>query len=442
LLVVYRQNHLGKGAAAEGSIVNTRRKLMLAAAVAVFLLMNAAALYWLLTSRGSYVIWDIHPTLVAAKAVLKGEDPYSDEVTAEIQRQVYGRPAGPNEDVHAFAYPIYVAYLAVPLALLPLPWAQAVWLALLQLAMLVGLLLTIDVWKWPQQWLARTGLILWCAVLYPVVWGFLLGQPALLAFAVIVLSVWAIVRGSERLAGMALGLTWIKPQLAFLLFPGVLLWAALRRRRQVWLWAAGTFAVILLLPMMLQPGWVGHFIHRLFEYDQYSPFIPPAVLLARACCAPVANWLGPLIVCLLLGATLWGWWRTIRSHRPADFLWAVGMTLITTTAVAPQISTVNQVVLVLPIIGLVRQLYSKGRAGWVAALVLLVFWGATLWLLSWLPPVATATPRYPVEHRVLSPILPSTLAVLWLVARPLLGKESGGLSFPDVDRPELPGAAK
>ncbi|MGD8554140.1 MAG: glycosyltransferase family 87 protein [Anaerolineales bacterium] len=422
--------------------MNTRRRLLLAALIVIFLLVDAAALYWLLTSRGNYLIWDIHPTLVAANAVIEGKDPYSDEVTAEIQRQVYGRPAAPNEDVHAFAYPIYVAYLAIPLALLPLPWAQAAWLALLQLAILAGFLLAIDVWKWPRQRLARGGILLWCAVLYPVVWGFLLGQPALLAFAVIVLCVWAVARGSDRLAGVTLGLTWIKPQLAFLLFPGVLLWAIFRRRHKVWLWATGTFAAIVLLPMLLQPSWVSHFIHRLFEYDQYSPFTPPAVLLAQACCAPVAPWLGPLIVGLFLGATAWGWWRAIRSHRPADFLWAVGMTLIATTAVAPQTSTVNQVVLVLPIIGLVKHLFSKGRGGWAAAVLLLVFWGAALWLLSWLPPVATATPRYPVEHRVLSPILPVTLVILWLATHKLLTAESTGARPAEADRPEWAGGAK
>ncbi|MEJ2211761.1 MAG: hypothetical protein P8129_22375, partial [Anaerolineae bacterium] len=37
----------------------------------------------------------------------EGLNPYSDEVTLRIQQGMYGRPALPDEDQVAFAYPLY-----------------------------------------------------------------------------------------------------------------------------------------------------------------------------------------------------------------------------------------------------------------------------------------------------------------------------------------------
>lgn len=48
--------------------------------------------------------------------LLEGKDPYSEEVTLEIQKGMFGRPARGDEDRVAFAYPLYVSLFILPLA--------------------------------------------------------------------------------------------------------------------------------------------------------------------------------------------------------------------------------------------------------------------------------------------------------------------------------------
>lgn len=382
--------------------------------------LNTVGLYAVFTSRGEYAIWDIHSTLVASRAVLHGQDPYSAEVTEAIWRQLYARPARPDENAHAFFYPAYVAYLAVPLGMLPLPWAQAIWLSLLEGSVVAGFAVIVGTWEWPRGRLARALMLVYCILFYPVVWGFILGQIALVAFALLMLAVHGVQRRWDGLAGVALGLSIVKPQLAFLVVPGVIAWAAARRRWRLLASTCVTVGGLVALPAIFQPNWIASFLRQLMDYQ--NPFTAPAIVAAERCCAiwDAAGWLGPLLVVAILGAVAFGWWVAARGGRDADFLWAVGITLIATTAVAPQISTVNQVVLLLPIFGAVKMLFSKRLPGMAVALGMLLLWGGGLWLLSWLPPVSTAQLRYPVEHRVLSPVVPITLALIWLAGRAAL----------------------
>ncbi|RIK30930.1 MAG: hypothetical protein DCC52_06055, partial [Chloroflexi bacterium] len=75
---------------------------------------------------------DFYSRWVGARAlILRGENPYAAQTTRAIQMGMYGRLAQPDEDQVAFAYPLYAALIAAPLAFLPYSLAQALWMALL-----------------------------------------------------------------------------------------------------------------------------------------------------------------------------------------------------------------------------------------------------------------------------------------------------------------------
>jgi len=113
------------------TLSTAQRALLVTLALALFAL-DTWVMYTMLTSRAQIVVWDFHPPWLGLRAMFfNGADPYSDEVTLAIQRQMLGRPARPDEDQFAFVYPLYVIALIGPLALLPLPVAQALWFSLL-----------------------------------------------------------------------------------------------------------------------------------------------------------------------------------------------------------------------------------------------------------------------------------------------------------------------
>ncbi len=68
---------------------------------------------------------DLYPRWLGARELLRhGRNPYSSEITVEIQRGYYGRPIDPArpydpKDQQGFAYPVYVVFLLAPIVDLP-----------------------------------------------------------------------------------------------------------------------------------------------------------------------------------------------------------------------------------------------------------------------------------------------------------------------------------
>src|SRR6202049_4768667 len=74
---------------------------------------------------------DLYPRWLGARELLlRHRDPYSAEVTREIQSGYYGRPLDPSrvddpKDQQGFAYPVYVVFLLAPTIGLPFPVVQS-----------------------------------------------------------------------------------------------------------------------------------------------------------------------------------------------------------------------------------------------------------------------------------------------------------------------------
>ncbi|NJO84371.1 MAG: hypothetical protein HC828_17385 [Blastochloris sp.] len=95
--------------------------------------------------------FDIVPRLVGARAMLTGQSPYTDAVTADIQRAMFGGVLPPDADQQRFAYPAYAGVLLLPLALLSLDTAISLWLSI----QFVSLLAVVAAWTLILDWQPR-----------------------------------------------------------------------------------------------------------------------------------------------------------------------------------------------------------------------------------------------------------------------------------------------
>ena len=85
----------------------------------------------------------------AWEAYLKyGLNPYSDEAALVTQKAIYGRPALPGEDQNRLTYPFYSIFLHGPFVYLDYPVARAIYMVLLQIALFVGVALTLSLVHW------------------------------------------------------------------------------------------------------------------------------------------------------------------------------------------------------------------------------------------------------------------------------------------------------
>ncbi len=325
---------------------------------------------------------DFYARWVGAQAyVQQGLSPYSDEVSRRIQAGIYGRPLRPGEDLFLFVYPFYVVFVIAPLSVLPYGWAAATWLALLEFGLLAALLLLLDVYRWrppPGLLILLAG---WTLLFYPHMRGILLGQFVVLIGVLLALVIWALSRGRDGLAGVALALTTIKPQVVLLVIPLLLLWAIGQRRWRF----VGAFVLalgsLLAASFLAMPGWLGDFIRQVVTYPMYTAY-PPYILMPvpwilthlifPALGAPVEM---ALRLALLAGLA-WAWWREARSGW-ASFHWTLGLTLVVNSLTAVRTGTTNYVLFLLPLIPLFYHLYR--RVGRLALAVAILALSLGLW---------------------------------------------------------------
>jgi hypothetical protein len=341
---------------------------------------------------------DLYPRWLGARELLKhGRNPYSPEITREIQQGYYGRPLDPSrpddpKDQQGFAYPVYVVFLMAPTVDLPFETAQTMfrWL-LIALA-------AISVWLWLRalHWKMSAGWVLIFAVLMlgwiPIVQGIKLQQLTLLVAGLFAACAACLSAGWLFLAGGLLALATIKPQLAW---PAVLwlLWWALAdwrsRRRFVF-----GFALVMLLLLggaeLVLPGWLRMFYDAIHQYHQYTQNQSMLTVLFGL----IAGRILGVVVFLACAVCL----HRVRREpaTTAVFGRSLALALALTVVIVPMFAIYNQVLLLPAILGLLHSYISGSpvlpaiRKVRVLAGIFLVWpWIATLALSAvclWLTP--------------------------------------------------------
>src|SRR2546428_6928425 len=176
------------------------------------------------------------------------EHGWSHIYSLDLQHQLFTqlRPGAPFGDGERFLSPPPLAWLTVPLTFIGSVGAFYAWLVL-SLAALVA--------AW---WLAAPGAgalrSLWligALAWYPVLYSLSLGQPAMVVLLAVAAAWWLAEAGRPYLAGAVLGLSVVKPQLAFAL-PAVLLVAGRWRIAAAWAVTAAILAGVSLIAIGAQ----------------------------------------------------------------------------------------------------------------------------------------------------------------------------------------------
>lgn len=314
---------------------------------------------------------DLYPRWLGTRELLlHHRDPYSPEVTREIQSGYYGRPLDPQRmddprfdeprDQQGFAYPLHVIFLLAPTISLPFPVVQTGFRWLLVILTLASVLLWLRVVRWRPTAATSAILILLTLGSYAVVQGIKLQQLSLVVGALLAGCGAALVAGNFSLAGFLLALATIKPQLAVPIAGWLLLWAVSDwRRRQAFVWSfALTTAIFLAASEYVLPGWIGRFRDAVAAYRQYTG---GAGSLLEVLATPV---LGKILNgAAVLAVVLAGWRVRHASQDSQAFGTMLALVLALTLVIVPSFAPYNQVLL-LPAVFLIaiswRELWGRG----------------------------------------------------------------------------------
>ena len=290
---------------------------------------------------------DLYPRWLGARELLlHRRNPYSPEITREIQTGYYGRPLDPTrpddpKDEQGFAYPVYVVFLLAPTVRLPFE-TVATGFRWLLVALAVA---TIPLWPRVLRWTVSCGAMLIFCLLsagwLPVVQGIKLQQLTLLVAVLLAACGASLAGGWFFLAGGLLALATIKPQLAWPIVLWLLLWAASdwrARRRFIY-----GFALVMLLLLggaeLLLPGWLRMFVAAIGQYHRYTQNQSVLVFMFGT----IAGRIFELLSVVACAAVVWRMRR--RSAGSPDFGRAFALVLALTVVVVPMFAPYNQVLL-------------------------------------------------------------------------------------------------
>jgi len=351
---------------------------------------------------------DLYPRWLGSRELLlHGRDPYSFEVTGEIQTGYYGRPLDPSRpgdpmDEERFAYPVYVAFLLAPTVQLPFSVVQP----LFKWTLGALTIITVPLWLRFVGWRTSPALtaifVVFVLGSFGAVQGIRLQQLTLLVAALIAAGAAALIQQRLTIAGFLFALATIKPQLVLPLMGWLLVWSCgnFRERWKLLLGFFITLAALLAASQYLLPGWLGRFAVAITAYRRYTG--GAGSVLDVLASTGVGRTLAVLAIILVAVS---GWRMRHASTASDAFRWLTALVLSTTVLVVPMTAPYNQLLL-LP--GVFYILSSSDRLWRSRGAVRVVFLaGAAMVLEPFLAAFALM---------LVSPIIPaSTLLRFWAV---------------------------
>jgi glycosyl transferase family 87 len=347
------------------------------------------------------------PWLGSRELLLHGRNPYSEQVTHEIQMEFYGRvieqsldQPGNAIDEQRFAYPVYAVFFVAPIVRLEFQQGQLWALPVLGFLTAASVLLWLGALRWGLSATTAAALILFVLSSPQIVQGLRLRQLGLVVGFLIALAAWCIGRNYLSSAGLLLALSTIKPQMVVLPIACLLIWTLGRWRERWQLFASflGGMLLLVLLGELALPGWVSYFAAGVRAYWSYGP----TKSLLRVLLGPVpAGILSALLICALVASA----WRHRKSPgNSREFADILAACFLTEAIALPLISPFNQVLLLLPVLMILK--------GWEK--IPLFLRAAFVFCFSW-PPIACLILLLLLKNIHSSspvPLLPSFLAIL------------------------------
>jgi Glycosyltransferase family 87 len=362
---------------------------------------------------------DLYPRWVGTRELLlHGRNPYSPEVSHEIQiafygheiDQEYGQPGMEIIDEQRFVYPVYVVFLLAPMVYLSFSQAQMCALVLFTLLTGISVVLWLDLVRWRPPKILVAAITLFVLSSPQIMQGLRLGQFGLVVAFLLTLSAWCLARNHLAWAGVFLAVATIKPQMAVLPLAWFFLWGVSAWPRR-WALLAGfgvTLATLVALGELILPGWPSYFLDGLIAYRKYFP-------TTSLLCLALGNWAGGAVSGIAIIALLALAWRKRKVDAASpDFIQTLAAFFVAASLVLPLFQPFNQVLLLLPALMVVRDWDALPRLARRCFFVVVAWPWIASFVLLLLPPRLDSTNRLPLLPSALVLFVPFLLLPLLL----------------------------
>ena len=309
--------------------------------------------------------------------------PYSAETSAQIETLAYGRPALRGEPRLIFHLPLYGGLIYLPLALIgEYALAKALWLLLLELALLVLVGLSIRLCDWEARPILRVLILLYAWLGLHSLQALTRGSGLVVIGLLFVLAVWALRSERDDTAGLLLALATFQPEPVVLGTVLILLWTASHRRWATLVWFFSGVLILSIISLFFLPNWWLEYLKLIWNERSILPELSPVRVFSQWW-PGVGRQLGWGLSLLMLGILLREWIMALRQDF-RWFLWVLCLTLSLSPLTGVPSEPSGFVLLLLPLMLVLSTLEQRAeRVGLALAaggllLPLLGLWGIFL----------------------------------------------------------------
>jgi hypothetical protein len=330
--------------------------------------------------RGNFS--DLYPRWVGARELLlHGRDPYTIEVTREIQVGFYGRVLGPVADGKGYAYqqgfyyPVYISFGLAPTLHLPFASVQKGFFRVLLGLTLVMIPLWLRVLRWSVPLWGQVALIILSIGTLPVMQGLKLQQITLVVAALLAAAMVLLVLDHQVPAGILLALGTIKPQLVWLVLFWLTIWTLGDWRRR-YRWTTSFLLTMVILCGASEwylPHWISRFWQAVREYRGYTGEMSVMDM-------EVGSPWSRVIELAALTAMIAVCWKERRQAANSEaFGFTVSLVLAITVLVVPSYGPYNQALLLPALLVMLKERFAI----WHRSLVTRGLSAIVIGLLGW-----------------------------------------------------------
>lgn len=250
-----------------------------------------------------------------------------------------------------FFYPLYLAYLLIPLGVMNLYLAAILWctISILCVAWAGWYICLRD-----QKALAPLYIfvvIIGCLVFRPVILNVYVGQMDAPLFGLVVLSAIQYQKGRYEWAGVLLALLLIKPNIGAPIAGMVLLYCLFQRNWRTIIAFIITLVVFFGATLLLRPTWIADFLAQGVERSDFVLSYTPTWWgqASNFCgwtrpCLFILGVIGCLVIVLI------GVWILYKNHHKMDIWMATSIAIFITLQITPYMWAYNQIHLLIPIL--------------------------------------------------------------------------------------------
>lgn len=275
--------------------------------------------------------------------------PYGELASLRSQNTIFGIAGRAGDPPALLDLPFHIEVFVLPFAFIQnFKVAGAIWMTLLEIFIVITVFICLRFLRWEPKPLIVSAIIFFSIFSVYSLWAAISGNAVIISGLIIAGALLALREDHDELAGILLALTTYKFFTVGFVLLFIIIWAAFKRRKRLFLPFAMTLVILIAVSFFFFPNWFLPYARAIFANLKYGDWLSPAKIFQDE--LPfIGEKLGWILSGFFAIVLLTEWWLAMKKDYPR-MLWTAALTLAITPFLGLPTYPQNYAVLIIPLI--------------------------------------------------------------------------------------------